>query len=74
MAAEKVQFPNRKLAVCVVFFFLVVDVDVVVVVGKMLTIKANPSNLESKLLVAVAKVCRCHIYNREQLCRRGVDF
>lgn len=69
MAAEKVQFLNRKLAVCVVFFFLVV-----VVVGKMLTIKANPSNLESKLLVTVAKVCRCHIYNREQLCRRGVDF
>lgn len=69
VATEKVQFLNRKLAVCVVFFFLVV-----VVVGKMLTIKANPSNLESKLLVAVAKVCRCHIYNREQLCRRGVDF
>lgn len=68
MAAEKVQFLNRKLTVCVVFFFPVV------VVGKMLTIKANPSNLESKLLVAVAKVCRCHIYNREQLCRRGVDF
>lgn len=69
MAAEKVQFLNRKLAVCVVFLFLLL-----LVVGKTLTIKANPSNLESKLLVAVAKVCRCHIYNREQLCRRGVDF
>lgn len=69
MAAEKVQFLNRKLAVCVVFFFLLL-----LLVGKMLTIKANLSNLESKLLVAVAKVCRCHIYNREQFCRRGVDF
>lgn len=42
------------------------------VVGKILTIKAYSSNLESKLLVAVAKVCWCHIYNREQLCRGGV--
>lgn len=40
----------------------------------MLTIEAYSSNLESKLLVAVAKVCRSDIYDREQLCRGGVDL
>lgn len=40
----------------------------------MLTTEAYSSNLESKLLVAVAKVCCSHIYNREQLCRGGVNL
>lgn len=42
--------------------------------AEVLTIEANSSNLESKLLVALAKVDRSHIYDREQLCRGGVDL
>lgn len=34
--------------------------------------EAYASNLESKLLVAVAKVCCGHIHNGQQLSRRGV--
>lgn len=61
--------PVSFLAVChfFLFFFLFV-------VGKTLTVEAHSSHLESKLLVALAKVCWSHVYNREQLCRGGVNL
>lgn len=58
--------PFTENLLCVIFCLFII--------GKMLTIETNSSNLESKLLVAVAKVCWSHIYNREQLCRGGVNL